>query len=111
MGKSKKDTTNKKARATKPVAEQPALTTTSKAKPKKLSALEAAAKVLAEEGKPLSCAELIGLMAGKGYWRSPGGKTPAATLYSAMTREIATKGEQSRFRKAGPGQFAHNTTK
>ncbi len=51
----------------------------------KLSALDAAAKVLAEHGQPMGCQELIGAMAVKGYWSSPGGKTPAATLYTAVT--------------------------
>ena len=74
---------------------------------KKLSALDAAAKVLAETRTPMSCQELIGAMAGKGYWTSPGGKTPAATLYSAMVREIATKGDQARFTKTGRGHFAY----
>jgi hypothetical protein len=75
-------------------------------KKKKLSALDAAAKVLAETGQPMSCQEMIGAMAAKGYWSSPGGKTPAATPYSAIQREIAAKGDQSRFTKAGPGRFA-----
>jgi HB1, ASXL, restriction endonuclease HTH domain len=74
---------------------------------KKLSALDAAAKVLAETRTPMTCQELIGAMAGKGYWTSPGGKTPAATLYSAMLREIATKGDQARFVKTGRGHFAY----
>jgi hypothetical protein len=74
---------------------------------KKLSALDAAAKVLAETRTPMSCQELIGAMAGKGYWTSPGGKTPAATLYSAMLREIATKGDQTRFTKTARGHFAY----
>jgi hypothetical protein len=74
---------------------------------KKLSALDAAAKVLAETRTPMSCQELIGAMAVKGYWTSPGGKTPAATLYSAMLREIATKGDQARFIKTGRGHFAY----
>ncbi len=73
---------------------------------KKLSALGAAARVLAETGAPMSCKELIGAMAGKGYWASPGGKTPDATLCSAVLREIKLKGEQSRFLKVGPGRFA-----
>jgi HB1, ASXL, restriction endonuclease HTH domain len=72
---------------------------------KKLSALDAAARVLAETGAPMGCKELIGAMAGKGYWMSPGGKTPAGTLYSAIAREIAMKGDQARFTKAGPGRF------
>jgi HB1, ASXL, restriction endonuclease HTH domain len=72
---------------------------------KKLSALDAAARILAETGAPMGCKELIGAMAGKGYWMSPGGKTPDATLFSAIAREIATKGDLARFTKAGPGRF------
>ena len=45
------------------------------------------------------------VMAEKGYWTSPGGKTPHATLYSAITREIDTKGNDSRFKKAERGKF------
>jgi hypothetical protein len=72
----------------------------------KLSALDAAAKVLGESGQPLSCPELITAMAAKGYWNSPKGRTPAATLYSALLRERQTKGEQGRFVKVGRGKFA-----
>jgi hypothetical protein len=54
----------------------------------------------------MGCQELIGAMAFKGYWTSPGGKTPAATLYSALLREMQTKGDQARFVKVGKGQFA-----
>jgi hypothetical protein len=71
-----------------------------------LSALDAAAKVLAETGQALTCQELIAAMAEKGYWTSPAGKTPAATLYAAVTREISVKGKASRFRKVDRGQFA-----
>jgi hypothetical protein len=74
---------------------------------KKLSALDAAAKVLAEEGRPMTCQELIAAMAAKGYWTSPGGRTPAATLYSAISRELATKGAAARFVKTERGKFAH----
>jgi hypothetical protein len=76
------------------------------AKAKKLSALDAAAKVLAETGKPMSCREMIEAMAAKGYWSSPGGKTPASTLYSAILKEISTKGKESRFKKTDRGRFA-----
>jgi HB1, ASXL, restriction endonuclease HTH domain len=75
-------------------------------KQKKLSAVDAAAKILGETGKPMGCKELIEAMAAKGYWSSPGGKTPEATLYSAMLREAQTKGTLARFRKAEPGTFA-----
>jgi hypothetical protein len=44
-------------------------------------------------------------MSEKGYWSSPGGKTPHATLYSAILREISAKGELSRFVKTDRGRF------
>ena len=71
----------------------------------KLSALDAAAKVLETSGA-LNCKELIAEMATQGLWTSPGGKTPHATLYSAILREITTKGDESRFVKAERGRFA-----
>jgi hypothetical protein len=73
---------------------------------RKLSALGAAARVLAEAGRAMTCPELIAAMAEKGYWASPAGRTPSATLYSALLREVTTKGPQSRFRKTGRGLFA-----
>jgi len=68
-------------------------------KAKKMSALDAAAKVLEEKGEPMNCQEMIDAMAKKGYWSSPGGLTPAATLYSAILRETGKKGDQARFKK------------
>jgi len=76
------------------------------AKPKKLGCLDAAAKVLGENGQAMNCKEMIDAMAAKGYWTSPGGKTPHATLYSAIAREITTKGQESRFLKSERGKFA-----
>jgi hypothetical protein len=76
---------------------------------KKLSALNAAAKVLQEACRSLNCQEMIADMAQKGYWSSPQGKTPAATLYSALLREIKTKGTQARFQKTARGQFVYQT--
>jgi hypothetical protein len=72
---------------------------------KPLSAVAAALRVLTETGQPMTCPELIAAMAEKGYWSSPAGKTPASTLYSALTREIKTKKDQARFRKTQRGQF------
>jgi hypothetical protein len=72
---------------------------------KKLSAIDAAAKVLAEAGEPMDCQTMIKTMAEKGYWTSPGGKTPAATLYSAILRELQTKGNDARFKKTERGKF------
>jgi len=78
-------------------------------KEKKMSALDAAAKVLAEKGDPMSSKEMIEAMAAKGYWTSPGGQTPTATLYAAIIREISKKGADSRFQKADRGEFTLNT--
>jgi hypothetical protein len=77
-------------------------------KEKKVSALDAAAKVLEETGQPMRCQEMIAQMAAKGYWISPNGRTPSATLYSAVLREIAAKGEDARFVKTERGKFARN---
>jgi len=74
-------------------------------KEKKLSALDGAAKVLGEVGQPMNCQEMIAAMAANNYWTSPGGKTPAATLYSAILREINAMGTCSRFVKADRGKF------
>jgi hypothetical protein len=79
-------------------------------KAKKVSALDAAAKVLADASTMLTCKEMIAAMASKGYWTSPGGQTPDATLCSAILREIKVKGDQSRFVKAAPGRFTARPT-
>lgn len=80
----------------------------SEPKEKRLSALDAAAKVLGESAEPLNTKQMVDAMAAKGYWTSPGGKTPHATLYSAILREIASKGNESRFVKTERGQFTIN---
>jgi hypothetical protein len=72
---------------------------------KKLSCVGAALKVLSESEEPLSTKEMIETMEAKGYWSSPGGKTPHATLYSAILRDLA-KGDDSRFVKTDRGRFA-----
>ena len=82
--------------------------TARKQAPQKMSVLDAAAKVLCESKQPLRSGELIEQMAAQGYWTSPGGKTPAATLYAALMREINLKGQDARFKKTGRGLFAAN---
>ncbi len=78
------------------------------AKPKKMSALDAAAKVLAK-GEPMNTKRLIEAMSEQGLWTSPGGATPWATLYAAITREIKTKGPTDcRFKKMEKGLFGFN---
>ena len=82
--------------------------TPKEAKPRRVSALDAAAQVLASAGQRMNARDLITAMAGQGLWTSPGGQTPHATLYAAMLREIAAKGPAARFRKVDRGQFALN---
>jgi hypothetical protein len=99
-----------KAKPTKlkmPKAAAPAkATTTKKAKAdRKMSALDAAAKVLADSREPMSTKQMIESMAAKNYWTSPGGATPWATLYSAIAREINERGANGRFVKTERGRF------
>lgn len=78
------------------------------AKPKRVSALDAAAQVLAMIGGGMSAKNIVAEMAARGLWSSPSGKTPDATLHAAMCREIKTKGSESRFAKYGRGLFSSN---
>ncbi|WP_425618114.1 winged helix-turn-helix domain-containing protein [Anatilimnocola sp. NA78] len=89
-------TKGKRAKKPKPVTD------------KKMSALDAAAKLLGETKEPMNTKTMIETIAAKGYWSSPGGKTPHATLYSAILREINTKGHEARFKKTDRGNFAFN---
>ena len=50
---------------------------------------------------------MVEAMLAKGYWKT-GGKTPEATIYAAIIREIGAKGEKARFRKVARGQFTFN---
>jgi hypothetical protein len=90
---------------TKPKADKKA-----KARPaagdKKVSAINAAYKVLVDTGKAMNCKELIATMTETGLWTSPGGLTPQATLYSAIIRELKANGADARFRKIEKGRFA-----
>ena len=74
------------------------------AKERGLSGLDAAARVLEEAGEPLDCKTIVERAFEKGYWRSDG-KTPAATVYAAILREIQKKGDEARFCKAARGKF------
>jgi hypothetical protein len=86
------------------MATRTSVTKTAGKKPeRKMGALDAAAKVLGETGTPMNAKALIEAMSAKGYWTSPGGATPHATLYSAILREIQKKGPQSRFARAENG--------
>jgi len=74
----------KQAKAAKP-AKAKAKKATAKKREGKMSALDAAAQVLADSQEPLNTKAMIEQMAAKGLWTSPGGKTPHATLYTAVT--------------------------
>jgi len=90
--KTAKNATTKKAKTLKLVAE-------------KLSQIAAAERVLADASEPMTCKAMVEAMAAKGIWNSPGGKTPEATLYASLLRQIKTKGKEARFKKVARGQF------
>ena len=90
-----------KAKSSAPKTPKPAKTP----KPKRVSALDAAAQVLASASEPMRAKDLIEAMQAKGLWTSPGGKTPEATLYAAIIREISAKGREARFTKVERGLF------
>ena len=78
-----------------------------RARERKPSALSAAARVLAEADGPLSAGEIVKRMLEKGLWQTKG-RTPQATLYSALLRRIRKDGANARFRKVERGKFALN---
>lgn len=53
--------------------------------------------------RPLNAKEIAERVIGAGWTTT--GKTPYATLYSAMLREVKGEGDQSRFRQAVWGRF------
>src|SRR5690606_39702242 len=77
------------------------------AKPKKTGCLDAAAAVLEEAGEPLTCSQMMERILERGLWTTTG-RTPAATLYSAILREIQRKGDGARFVLAERGKFKLN---
>ncbi len=64
--------------------------------------------MLGESAEAMAAKEMIDAMSAKGYWASPGGQTPHATLYAAILREINTKGADARFAKTERGRFGLN---
>ena len=95
--------TTKATKETKATAAKPATAP----KEKKISGLDAAAKVLADAKAPMNAKAMVETMLAKGMWKT-GGKTPAATIYAAIIREIADKKGESRFKKTDRGLFAFN---
>jgi len=94
-----------KAAAAKATKEPKAPKPSRQSKPKRMGVLDAAAQVLAASKVPMRATEMIAAVEAKGLWKSPGGKTPEATLYAAIIREIAAKGKDARFKKHERGVF------
>ena len=82
----------KKAKAAKPKGER------------KPGILTLAADVLRDAKAPMDCKAIVEKVLAKGLWHTKG-KTPAATLYAAIIREIAAKGKETRFHKTDRGMF------
>ncbi len=74
-------------------------------KPKRRGALDLAAELLSQSPAPMTTAAMVAVMLERKLWFT-NGKTPAATLYAAIIREISAKGKDSRFVKTARGQFA-----
>lgn len=70
---------------------------------KRPSGIDLAAKVLASAKEPLNSKTIAERVLAAGW--STSGKTPHATLYAAMIREIAAKGKDARFKKTERGLF------
>jgi hypothetical protein len=73
-------------------------------RPPRPSGLTAAYQVLLDAGEPLQCKAMVEKVLAAGTWKT-GGKTPEATIYAAIIREIRAKGAESRFRKTDRGLF------
>jgi hypothetical protein len=114
----KKTGTNGNAKASKPApakrrakkkltpAERKGRTASQKSEakaPKKLSLIGAAAQVLGKSKEPMTCKDMVNEVIAAGLWTPGSGKTPHATLYSAILRDL--KSETPRFEKVDRGQF------
>jgi len=94
------------AKLAAPAAAKPAKIKAAPApKPKRVSCLDAAAIVIADSDKPMRANDMIAEIQQRKLWSSPEGKTPEATLYAAVIREIAARGKAARFRKVERGLF------
>ena len=67
--------------------------------------MAAAFQVLQDRKLAMTCTEIIDVLATEGLWASPGGKTPASTLYAAISRRIKDLGKASPIRKTERGKF------
>ena len=76
-------------------------------KVRKLSGLDLAALVLTESKESLNSKTIAERAIASG-WKT-NGKTPHATIYAAIIREIQNKGDASRFEKVDRGRFQIRT--
>ena len=72
---------------------------------KRLGLVDAAIQVMKAAGKPMNCQEVVKAILEQKLWVTEG-RTPSATLYSSILREIQKKGAEARFKKVDRGQFA-----
>ena len=97
-----------KSKGKAPKAEKPAKAP--KQKPvaaRKPSLLDHAVEILKKAKEPMTCKEITEQVMKSTDWTT-NGKTPHATLYSAVIREIAEKKAESRFVKKDRGMFSFN---
>ena len=72
----------------------------------RMTCLDAAHAVLTRLNKPMRIREIMEQMVDRELWLSPGGSTPDATLTSAIIRDIAKRGDASRFKRVNRGYYA-----
>ena len=72
---------------------------------RKPSLLNEAVAILKTSRRPMATKEMVEAILAKGDWTTKG-KTPAATLYASILREIQKKGDEARFVKTERGKFA-----
>lgn len=84
---------------------EPVLATGGQPKPaRKPALLDFAVRVLRDSSEPLGTKEMVAKILGAGWWNTKG-RTPEATLYSAIIREIGSRDGKTRFVKIGRGRF------
>ncbi len=76
---------------------------------KRVTLVGAAIEILRDAKEPMACKDIVELALERKIWEpAKGGKTPANTLYATFLREIKSKGNNARFKKALPGKFELN---
>jgi len=92
--------------ATLPTSAIPVAESATAPQDKKLSMLDAAAKVLETAPAPMTVKEILAAMEESGLWTPGKGLTPANSLVAAIGIETRRK-TNPRFRKTAPGKFEY----